>query len=209
MVGDGAGFVNMEKIKGVHYAVLSGMCAGDSVADALASRDLGSDALSSYEARLAERGIVDELRHARNFRQSFRWGLMAGLPLSQIQDHLPLRLGMQEDHRRMRPGARLHREGPARPDGATFVSLTGSVHREDEPSHVTVIDPTLCVECARDYASACTHFCPGGVYRWSNGGVVLSPSNCLHCMTCVVKCPYMNIRWVPPEGGEGPRYKQM
>jgi len=38
---------------------------------------------------------------------------------------------------------------------------------------------------------------------------VLSPSNCLHCMTCTVKCPYANIRWVPPEGGEGPRFKLM
>jgi hypothetical protein len=24
-----------------------------------------------------------------------------------------------------------------------------------------------------------------------------------------VKCPYDNIRWIPPEGGEGPRYKAM
>jgi ferredoxin-like protein FixX len=28
-------------------------------------------------------------------------------------------------------------------------------------------------------------------------------------MTCAVKCPYVNIRWLPPEGGEGPRFKQM
>jgi Pyruvate/2-oxoacid:ferredoxin oxidoreductase delta subunit len=69
------------------------------------------------------------------------------------------------------------------------------------------------------------------VYRWSEGDgaeaggaaegstaqgaahrageIVLSPSNCLHCMTCAVKCPYANIRWLPPEGGEGPRYKAM
>ena len=30
--------------------------------------------------------------------------------------------------------------------------------------------------------------------------IVLSPSNCLHCMTCAVKCPLDNIRWEPPEG---------
>jgi hypothetical protein len=28
-------------------------------------------------------------------------------------------------------------------------------------------------------------------------------------MTCAVKCPLENIRWLPPEGGEGPRFKQM
>jgi len=28
-------------------------------------------------------------------------------------------------------------------------------------------------------------------------------------MTCTVKCPEDVIKWVPPEGGEGPRYKQL
>jgi electron-transferring-flavoprotein dehydrogenase len=94
-------------------------------------------------------------------------------------------------------------------DQTTFVSLTGSIHREDEPSHVTIPDPSLCLRCAERFANSCTHFCPGQVYRWSGEAIVLSPSNCLHCMTCTVKCPYANITWVPPEGGEGPRFKLM
>jgi hypothetical protein len=28
-------------------------------------------------------------------------------------------------------------------------------------------------------------------------------------MTCAVKCPLGNIEWLPPEGGEGPRFAQM
>jgi hypothetical protein len=28
-------------------------------------------------------------------------------------------------------------------------------------------------------------------------------------MTCTVKCPQDVIQWGPPEGGEGPRYKQL
>ncbi len=94
-------------------------------------------------------------------------------------------------------------------DGATFVGLTGTHHREDEPSHVTILDPQHCVSCGEKFAWACTHFCPGQVYRRDGAKIVLSPSNCLHCMTCAVKCPIENIRWVPPEGGEGPRFKQM
>jgi electron-transferring-flavoprotein dehydrogenase len=39
--------------------------------------------------------------------------------------------------------------------------------------------------------------------------VILSPSNCMHDCSCQVKCPYENINWTPPEGGEGPRFKQM
>ena len=74
-------------------------------------------------------------------------------------------------------------------DGATFVSLTGSLHREDEPAHMTILDPAKCLACEADYASSCTHFCPGQVYRWDGAKIVLSASNCLHCMTCAVKCP--------------------
>jgi electron-transferring-flavoprotein dehydrogenase len=209
VVGDAAGFVNVEKLKGVHYAVLTGMCAADTAVEALGSGDIGAAALSTYRARLEERGILRELYHARNYRQAFRWGLLAGGPLSQIQSRLPMRLGMEEDRRTTRRRARLSRPDPGRMDAATFLSLTGSTHREDEPSHVSLIDPARCLACADEFATPCTHFCPGEVYRSVDAGLVLSPSNCLHCMTCTVKCPNDNIRWVPPEGGEGPRFKQM
>ncbi len=209
LVGDAAGFVNMEKIKGIHYAIRAGMCAADTIADALADGNGRRAALASYRQRLEDRGILPDLRHARNYRQSFRWGLYTGAPLSLIQDRLPGRLRMAEDHEGMKAGARLGRKDPGRMDGATFVGLTGTHHREDEPSHVTILDPALCVSCGEKYAWACTNFCPGQVYRQRGDGIVLSPSNCLHCMTCAVKCPLENIRWVPPEGGEGPRFKQM
>ena len=209
VAGDGAGFVNMEKIKGIHYAVQSGICAADTIADAFASGDFGEQSLSSYRDRLAGRGIMAELEHARNYRQSFRWGLYAGATLSLVQSHLPVRLKTHPDHLGTKPGARMRRRNPGGMDQTTFVSLTGSVHREDEPSHVTILDPSLCLQCAERFANSCTHFCPGQVYRWTNDEIVLSPSNCLHCMTCTVKCPYVNIRWVPPEGGEGPRFKSM
>ena len=209
VAGDGAGFVNMEKIKGIHYAVLTGMAAADTIADALPNGDFGDGALASYRTRLEERGILRELQHARNYRAGFRWGLPVGAPLSMVQSLIPRRIGMPEDHLGTRPGARLNRADPGRMDGATFVSLTGSLHREDEPAHMTILDPAKCLACEAEHANSCTHFCPGQVYRWDGKKIVLSASNCLHCMTCAVKCPYENIRWLPPEGGEGPRFKQM
>ncbi len=209
VVGDGAGFVNMEKIKGIHYAIGSGICAAETIADVFASGDFGAGPLSSYRDRLAQRGVLAELEHARNYRQSFRWGLFAGTPLSLIQSHLPVRLATRPDHLGTKPGKRLGRTDPGGMDQTTFVSLTGSIHREDEPSHVTVLDPSKCAICKDRFANSCTHFCPGQVYRWSGEEIMLSPSNCLHCMTCSVKCPYENIRWLPPEGGEGPRFKAM
>jgi len=209
VVGDGAGFVNMEKIKGIHYGILSGMAAADTIVEALAAGDTGPAALAGYRTRLEERGVLPDLRHARNYRQAFRRGIYLGAPLSLISSRLPGRLGMEPDFRGTKKGARLNRPDPEGMDGATFVSLTGSLHREDEPAHMTVLNPQKCITCAVDYASSCTHFCPGQVYRWDGEQIVLSASNCLHCMTCAVKCPLENIRWLPPEGGEGPRFKQM
>ncbi len=209
VVGDGAGFVNMEKIKGIHYAILSGMAAADTIADGLESATDGIVPLVGYVDRLEARGVMRDLRHARNYRQSFRWGVYPGAPLSLVQQWIPVRLGMHPDAGATKRRAHLRRSDPGGMDGATFVSLTGSMHREDEPAHMTIVDPANCASCEGEYASACTHFCPGQVYRRDGGGIVLSASNCLHCMTCAVKCPLGNIRWLPPEGGEGPRFKLM
>jgi electron-transferring-flavoprotein dehydrogenase len=209
VVGDGAGFVNMEKIKGINYAILSGMAAAETVSEVLADPGRDGALLAGYTRRLEERGVLPGMRHARNYRQSFRWGIYAGTPISLVQHRIPGRLGLAADFRGTRRGARLGRGDPGGMDGATFVSLTGSLHREDEPPHMAILDPARCLACEGDFANSCTHFCPGQVYRWDGQKIVLSASNCLHCMTCAVKCPFENIRWLPPEGGEGPRFKQM
>jgi electron-transferring-flavoprotein dehydrogenase len=208
VTGDGAGFVNMEKIKGIHYAMRSGMAAADTALEALGA-DGAVGSLDGYRERLEASGMLADLRHARNYRQVFKHGLFVGTPLSLVSSRLPKRIGIHHDGAATKKGARLNRPDPGRMDGATFVALTGTIHREDEPSHITIKDPAQCVTCEADYANACTHFCPGQVYRWDVDKIVLSPSNCLHCMTCTVKCPTLNIDLVPPEGGEGPHYKQL
>ena len=209
VVGDGAGFVNMEKIKGLHYAIRSGMCAAEAAVGALGEN--GSvGALDGYRERLEAAGVLADMRHARNYRQVFaKGGLFMGTPLSLVSSAIPKQLGIHRDGAATKRGARLDRPDPGHMDGATFVALTGTIHREDEPSHIAVKDPSKCVSCEADFANACTHFCPGQVYRWDGSKIVLSPSNCLHCMTCTVKCPALNIEWLPPEGGEGPHYKQL
>ncbi len=209
IVGDGAGFVNMEKIKGLHYAIRSGMCAAETAIAALGENGAVGP-LDAYRGKLEAAGVLADMRHARNYRQVFaKGGLFVGTPLSLVSSLIPKQLGHHGDGARTKKGARLNRPDPGRMDGATFVALTGTIHREDEPSHITITDPSQCVACEADYANACTHFCPGQVYRWDGDKIVLSPSNCLHCMTCTVKCPTLNIDWVPPEGGEGPHYKQL
>ncbi|MCE9616556.1 MAG: electron transfer flavoprotein-ubiquinone oxidoreductase [Lentisphaerae bacterium] len=208
LVGDAAGFVNMEKIKGLHYAIRSGMCAGDAIADALAQGNASKVALAGYRARLEERGILSDMKHARNYRQSFKHGTMAGAPLSLLQSWLPFRLAMEQDHLATRADARLNRVKTGM-DKPQFTSLSGAMHREDEPPHLRILDPAACVECANVYGSPCVHFCPGEVYRMKGTEMIVSHTNCLHDGSCQVKCPMQNILWTVPEGGEGPRFRAM
>ncbi len=207
IVGDAAGFVNEVKLKGLHYAMRSGTCAADAIADSWLAGEGVPEMQARYRQLLAAHGLLGELRRARNYRQGFRWGLAPGALLSLVADRLPMHLPMPDDRRATRRGAHLAGSSAQSADGGGFLGLTNTRHREDEPSHVTLVDPERCTHCNDAFSAACTHFCPGEVYRWSGGRIALSPSNCLHCMTCTVKCPEDNIRWAPPEGGEGPRYR--
>ena len=209
ILGDAAGFVNMQKIKGIHYAIFSGICAADTILDAVSSGDYSRAGLAHYRTKLKERGILGDLFKARNFRQVFKFGLFPGAAISRFQQRLRKRVRIDRDHKAIEEGLRLGREVQTGMDRAQFVSLAGAIHREDEPSHIKITDAKLCVECTRLYGAPCTFFCPGEVYRVKGDQVILSPSNCMHDCSCQVKCPFENIVWSPPEGGEGPRFKQM
>jgi electron-transferring-flavoprotein dehydrogenase len=200
LVGDAAGLVNMEKIKGVHYAILSGMAA----ADAALARDL-----ATYPAGLEARGVLADMRHARNFRAVFQAGLFIGAPLSLVQSLWPSRLGMHKDSQATCRGAFLKRDIKPVLDRVGLAALSGTMHREDEPSHLVIGDTAVCRRCENEFKSPCTTFCPTEVYRRKAGDIHISASNCVHCGTCSVKCPFENITWTPPEGTEGPRYKFM
>lgn len=209
VTGDAAGFVNMAKIKGLHYAIIAGGAAGETAAEAVLDSDPSEARLAVYEKKIADLGLKAEFDKARNYRQVFQWGLYFGAPLSLVQRLIPMRVPIEDDAESLEPGMRLDRRASEGADQAAFVGLTGTHHREDEPSHITILDPAKCAECEEKYSSACTHFCPGQVYRRNAEGIVLSPSNCLHCGTCADKCPFRLIRWRAPEGGEGPRFTMM
>ena len=210
VVGDGAGLVNMEKIKGIHNAMWSGMAAAETIAAGLAQADDGEIELKGYQARLEASGVLPEMRHARNYRQAFKWGLYVGAPLSQIAHLLPMRLGM-ETRPRGHPRRCAARSRACGRHGRRHLRQPHRRHCTGRTRPPTWSSPTprSAASCADDFAASCQSFCPGQVYRWDGEQVVLSPSNCLHCMTCAVKCPLDNIEWQPPEGGEGPRFAQM
>lgn len=213
IIGDAAGLTSVRKLKGLHYAIKSGIAAAEAIMRAIEQQDFSGDALRAYGDLLENSFVMRDLRRARNHRQVFakagRAGLYVGAPLSLVQQWVPLKLGAKQDHLGM-TRAKVKRGNTGGIDRLTAVGLSGTAHREDQPSHITFTDPGKCARCGHDYGChPCTFFCPAEVYRSEGDDVILSPSNCVHCQTCRVKCPHQVIRWEIPEGGDGPRYKTM
>ncbi|MBM2825794.1 MAG: fzeA [Dehalococcoidales bacterium] len=213
IIGDAAGLTSVRKLKGLHYAIKSGMVAAEAILKAIEEQDFSRRSLKTYEDMLEQTFVIREMRQGKNYRQVFskagRAGVYLGAPASFIQQWLPVRLGTKPDYSSM-TGDKLARPTAGGIDRLSAVSLSGTIHREDEPSHITILDPRECIVCDQQFdCHPCDFFCPGEVYRTEEGKLMLSPSNCLHCQTCRVKCPRQVIKWEVPEGGDGPRYKVM
>ena len=205
IVGDSAGLVNMIKIKGLHNAIRSGMIA----AAAIANSEIANTFAGNYSKELENSVVMKEMKKSQNFRQTIaKFGTLMGMPLSVLGNLLP-QYTTEADYHTM-TSKKYKYKGNKEFDKANFTALALIEHREEQPSHLKILDPQKCVECAGKFNQPCITFCPAGVYEDIHG--VLKPanaSNCLHCKTCQRKCPYDTIRWTVPEGGGGPRYKRM
>jgi electron-transferring-flavoprotein dehydrogenase len=234
LVGDSAGFLNVPYLKGIHYAMKSGMVAAETIYDGLVSGAITPAVLASYEKRLARSFVMQDLYRARNFRRGFTRGLYAGLLLGGLSLWTglgPTQPGqVHADFRRLRPVTqaapnRWAREPATYDPGVLVDKLTdvfhsGTQHREDQPSHIRILDPAKCLnECIPRFGDApCTHFCPAKVYELVGAGanrrIQVNFANCVHCKTCVIKDPIdvlreddvQNIVWRAPAEG-GPRYQ--
>jgi len=207
ILGDSAGFVNMHKIKGLHNAIDSGMCAAKAIVHCL---DNPEAAASKYTELVGQSNIAKEMKSAKNFRQTVaKFGPLQGMPLSILGGLLP-KFKVEKDYEAMTV-ARYRLKPDQNFDKDTFTAVAATEHREEEPSHLTILDGDICkTKCAATFDNPCITFCPAGVYETIHGEVKpANPSNCLHCKTCQRKCPFDNIRWTVPEGGGGPRYKRM
>ncbi|MBN1975182.1 MAG: 4Fe-4S dicluster domain-containing protein [Sedimentisphaerales bacterium] len=207
ILGDSAGFVNMLKIKGLHNALDSGIQAANAIMQSL---DNPETAASVYTRLVDKSNIGREMRAAKNFRQTVaKFGPLQGMPLSILGRFLP-KYKVENDYEAMTI-AKYRLKPNQNFDKDTFTAMAATAHREEEPSHLTILDPQVCkTKCTPLYNSPCITFCPAGVYEMIHNDVKpANSSNCLHCKTCQRKCPFDNIRWTVPEGSGGPRYKRM
>jgi electron-transferring-flavoprotein dehydrogenase len=229
--GDSGGMVAMPKLKGVHYAIKSGMLAAETLFEALVKDDFSPAQLEKYQTAVEASYIVKDLYPARNFRQLMKAGLWGGMIQAALMTvtggRYPLdRLALEEDYQDTKKLLELYPNGaPASTfkhdnQGTTFDKLTdvyhsGTRHEEKQPCHLKV-DTSYCQRCAEEYGNPCEKFCPANVYvveRDETTGkfqrLRIDFSNCVHCKTCDIKDPYDAINWVPPEGGGGPLYKNL
>ncbi|MDG6349104.1 electron transfer flavoprotein-ubiquinone oxidoreductase [Luteimonas sp. 8-5] len=222
LIGDGAGLLNVPKIKGTHQAIRSGMLAAEHVAAQAASGTLRGD---GFDAKLRASEAVKELRAVRNVKPGFKRGLWFGMlnaawetvtgglspwTLRNKPDWSSLdKLGEHEQPKR----DYVQRTLPPR-DRLQGVYFAATAHDEDQPVHLVVHDTNVCVErCTVEYGNPCTRFCPAGVYEMVEDAagrrLQINAANCVHCKTCDIKDPYEIITWVTPEGGSGPNYQNL
>jgi electron-transferring-flavoprotein dehydrogenase len=228
LIGCGAGFLNVPRIKGSHNAILSGMLAAEHVAAALAT-GRANDELAEYEAAWRTSDIGPDLWKVRNAKPLWsRFGTIGGIGLAGIDMwantfRIPLFGTLSHgkpDSATLATAAQSRPIAYPKPDGVlTFdrlssVYLSNTNHEEDQPVHLVVADMAVQKLSEHDvYAGPSQRYCPAGVYEWvEEGGAphfVINAQNCVHCKTCDIKDPNQNITWVPPEGGGGPNYPNM
>jgi electron-transferring-flavoprotein dehydrogenase len=85
LVGDCAGFLNSQRLKGIHAAIKSGMLAAEAIFAALLVGDFSAGQLKNYEQLVNESWIIPELRKVRNFHAAFKHGRWLGLANAGLQ----------------------------------------------------------------------------------------------------------------------------
>lgn len=233
VVGDTASMVDVQKLKGIHHSMKSGMLAGEVALKAFLSGDASESVLKEYENKVNNSFIKDELYKVRNFHQTLSKGMVTALPLLALQeltggrglmDQMPVEedakvtqtvLDVWGPHAAENPELKLPAlDGQLFMDKLSSVYLTGTMHDEHSPNHLLLQNGDTCrSECEPKYKSPCTHFCPAAVYEMipsekysGQKELKINYTNCIHCKTCDIKCPFENIDWTPPEGGGGPKY---
>jgi len=216
ILGDSAGLVDVPSLKGIHYAIQSGMFAARAIFGALTARDTSATRLAEYDRLVNESFIMKDLYRTRNMRLAFKDGFFVGgakaALMSLTAGRFPGRkitVGRDADvDRTLTPVA----SPGITPDGRlTFSKLdavfkSGNATRDTIPTHL-VVGPDIPAAVAEFYS----HVCPAGVYELAAGAqhaaplLRVNPPNCVDCKATDVLGP----RWTPREGGSGPKYKRM
>lgn len=206
MAGDTAGLVNVPALKGIHYAIQSGIYAAETAFAALKAKDTSSNTLKTYDEKLRNSYVWEDLDKVKDMRHAFKSGFISGGIKASL---LTLTNGaFPKDNNHYEEDALdpkmfavdveyNEKLGVSKVDA---VYQAGNKTRDDIPSHLTV-GKDIPAEIADMYAA----MCPAGVYERQGDQLVVNAPNCVDCKATDVLGP----RWQPREGGAGPDYKEM
>jgi len=218
IAGDAAGLVDVASLKGIHYAMRSGIFAAEAIADSLRAEaetggtggPLPGPGLAAYDERLRVSVRDGPIYRNRNMRLAFKAGIVRGGAKAAVMQltggAFPGGSPPDEDDAAVaRPltlppggdGGKLGQGGLSKVDAAY---LSGNQTRDDIPSHL-VVGETVPPRALELYAS----LCPAGVYERDGSRLVVNAPNCIDCRATDVLGP----RWSPREGGSGPSYRRM
>ena len=209
IVGDAAGYVDVASLKGIHYAMQSGMLAARTIYQALKTGDVSETGLAGYTEAADRSFIARDLHRNRNMRLAFKSGFIPGgakaslatvtggrVPGARIATATDAAEGKRVGEKAAVPG----NAGPLAVSKVDAVFKSGNQTRDDIPSHLTVGD-----DIPAEVAEMYVHMCPAGVYEREGGRLRVNAPNCVDCKATDVLGP----RWAPREGGSGPRYRRM
>lgn len=224
IIGCGAGFLNVPKIKGIHNAMKSGMIAAESILPLLSKTARAE--CTDYTHNIKSSWIWQELKQVRNIRPAMRWGLWIGLLYAALDTYLfrgyaPWTLHHPADHTCLKTMKTCKEiiypphDGKVSFDLMTSVYLANIEHQENQPCHLKLKNNTTPIDInLKLYAAPETRYCPAGVYEIIDAAagkpyLQINSTNCVQCKACDIKDPTQNIIWTPPEGGSGPQYEMM
>ena len=161
------GAVNVPALKGIHYAMRSGMLAAESAFETLAPGRTAWEpgALESYDEALRESYVWKDLERVRNMRPAFHHGftrgaMLAGVALNTLGKLPPRDLKLERDAEvPLFVGDRVRSypdpDGQLTFDKLSSVYLSGNKTRDDAPSHLRVDR-----KVRREVAEAWVHCAP-------------------------------------------------
>lgn len=208
IAGDSAGLVDVPSLKGIHYAVQSGIFAARVIFEALKREETSGASLAGYDAMVRESYIGKDLYKTRNMRLAFKSGLYGGGLKAALMtvtrgalfgSRIPVVEDAQEP-REVTPAADFTPDGERTVSKVDAVFRSGNTTRDDIPSHL-IVGGEVPPEVADLYA----HMCPAAVYERKGDELVVNAPNCIDCKATDILGP----RWTPREGGSGPSYKRM
>jgi electron-transferring-flavoprotein dehydrogenase len=215
ITGDAAGMVNVPTLKGIHYAMFSGMYAAEAIVESLKQESVNFE---NYERKVKDSVIEKDLWESRNMRQPLSKGLIFGGIMGSLM--VATKGAFPGGHWKNEPDAEVavQIDGAAKKypkpdnkyifDKLNSVFLSGNATRDDAPNHIRIQE-----RVPREIAQSWVSMCPAQVYeipdeQLESGvetvDVHVTPSNCVQCGAITAKGGRLTL----PEGGDGPLYQE-